>query len=128
MPHLVICPLSLLEKTASEHNVRDIITLLSPDMQADRPSGVPADRHLRLSLRDISAEIVDMESPAADHVAEMIDFAGSWNREKPLLIHCWMGISRSTAGAYICALSLNPDLDEMELALELRRRSPSATP
>lgn len=128
MPHLVVCPLSRLEKTASEHDVRDIITLLSPDMLAERPACVPADRHLRLSLHDISADISGMERPAADHVSGMIDFAISWTQEKPLLVHCWMGISRSTAAAYICALSLNPDLDEMEVALELRRRSPSATP
>jgi len=46
----------------------------------------------------------------------------------PLLIHCYAGISRSTAGAYIIASALNPTLDESELARTVRSLSPSATP
>ena len=44
------------------------------------------------------------------------------------MIHCWAGISRSTAGGYIAACALMPHLDEAFLARELRQRSPSATP
>ena len=43
-------------------------------------------------------------------------------------MHCYAGISRSTAGAYITALALNPALDEVWLAQTLRRNAPSATP
>ena len=43
-------------------------------------------------------------------------------------MHCWAGISRSTAAAYILAIAINPDLDKEALAQELRRRAPSATP
>lgn len=44
------------------------------------------------------------------------------------MIHCWAGISRSTAAAYISASVLNPSLDEEELATRLRDAAPSATP
>jgi predicted protein tyrosine phosphatase len=45
-----------------------------------------------------------------------------------MLIHCYAGVSRSTASAYIIALALNPALDEVALAQKLRQLSPSATP
>ena len=44
------------------------------------------------------------------------------------MIHCYAGISRSTASAYIIAAALAPSRSEGELASTLRRLSPSATP
>jgi predicted protein tyrosine phosphatase len=44
------------------------------------------------------------------------------------LIHCWAGISRSTASAFAALCILRPSADEIELAQELRAASPSATP
>ena len=46
---------------------------------------------------------------------------------RPLLIHCWAGISRSCAAAYILACDRNPG-HEQEIAVDLRRRAPFATP
>jgi predicted protein tyrosine phosphatase len=44
------------------------------------------------------------------------------------VIHCYAGISRSTAALYIAACALQPERDEGALASDLRRASPSATP
>jgi predicted protein tyrosine phosphatase len=45
-----------------------------------------------------------------------------------MLIHCWAGISRSTAAAYTALCLFRPQADEETLAQELRAASPSATP
>jgi predicted protein tyrosine phosphatase len=45
-----------------------------------------------------------------------------------MVVHCFAGISRSTAAAYSAYCALRPDLDEAEVALRLRARSPEATP
>ena len=45
-----------------------------------------------------------------------------------MVVHCYAGISRSTAAAYIGLCALRPDLDEFLLAERLRRAAPSATP
>ena len=45
-----------------------------------------------------------------------------------MLIHCWFGVSRSTAASFIAACLLRPDIDEMEHAEQLRRIAPFATP
>jgi predicted protein tyrosine phosphatase len=61
-------------------------------------------------------------------VEEFLAFLSAWDRTRPLVLHCYAGISRSTAAAYIAACALHPDRDEAELAQRLRRLSPSATP
>ena len=58
----------------------------------------------------------------------IIAFLQAWDRQSPVLIHCWAGISRSTASAYTALCMLRPKADEEELAFELRAASPSATP
>jgi predicted protein tyrosine phosphatase len=62
------------------------------------------------------------------HVQRLIDFVQAWDRAEPILIHCFAGVSRSTAGAYIAACALNPRADELIVADRLRRASPTATP
>ena len=69
-----------------------------------------------------------MTHPVADHVSDLIAFGQRWDREAPLLIHCYAGISRSTAGAYITALRSIRSLTRVLLAQSLRRNAPSATP
>jgi predicted protein tyrosine phosphatase len=58
----------------------------------------------------------------------LLAFLEAWPRDRPMLIHCWAGISRSTAAAYTALCLLRPTADEEELARELREASPSATP
>jgi predicted protein tyrosine phosphatase len=66
--------------------------------------------------------------PAEEHVARVLDFVRRWPQETPLVIHCYAGISRSTAAAYIAACALAPERDEDAIADALRAASPSATP
>ncbi|MGH7246599.1 MAG: tyrosine phosphatase family protein, partial [Pseudomonadota bacterium] len=42
--------------------------------------------------------------------------------------HCYMGISRSTASAFVSVCALNPQRDEQNIARALRHASPTATP
>ena len=51
-----------------------------------------------------------------------------WDRAEPMLIHCYAGVSRSTAAAFIAACALKPERDEFEVARALRAASPTATP
>ncbi len=41
-----------------------------------------------------------------------------------MVIHCYAGISRSTAAAFIATCALRPDRDEAEIARELREPRP----
>jgi predicted protein tyrosine phosphatase len=42
--------------------------------------------------------------------------------------HCFAGISRSTAGAFVAACALNPQRDEMQIARAIRSASRTAQP
>jgi predicted protein tyrosine phosphatase len=52
----------------------------------------------------------------------------AWDQRAPVVIHCFAGISRSTAAAYTAFCALRPDADEAAAAARLRARSPEATP
>ena len=45
-----------------------------------------------------------------------------------MLIHCFAGVSRSTAAAFITACALNPAREEAQIARAIRSASPTATP
>jgi predicted protein tyrosine phosphatase len=66
--------------------------------------------------------------PAEEHVSELVAFVQRWDRRAPLVMHCYAGISRSTAGAFITACALNPRRDEAAIAQIIRRSSATAMP
>ena len=123
-----VCSLAQLADTAELSGASHMITVINAGTPVERPAQIAPDRHLFLGFNDIVAPIEGMTPPGAEHVEAMIAFAEAWHREAPLLIHCWAGISRSTAAAFIAICALNPRRDEAELAASLRAAAPSATP
>jgi predicted protein tyrosine phosphatase len=85
-------------------------------------------RHLKLVMHDID-ELRDGYTPPSEaHVTDLLDFVGKWDRTAPMVIHCYAGISRSTAATFIALCALNPATSEALIARRLREASPSATP
>lgn len=128
MPTLHICSLAKLHETVEKTGAKQIVTLLSDGTPMRRPESVLPERHLQLITSDITAPMEGHILPGAHHVEALIAFVKSWDRIDPLVIHCWAGISRSTAAAFITASVLNPTFDEVMLARRLRAASPTATP
>jgi predicted protein tyrosine phosphatase len=79
-------------------------------------------------MHDIPAEMDGFRAPAKAHVQELIDFVQRWDRSTPLVVHCYAGISRSTAAAFVIACALNPQRDERDIARSLRDASATAIP
>jgi predicted protein tyrosine phosphatase len=129
MPVIVVSPLSRIAEMAVRHRCREMVSLLAKEQNFHRPAVIDATRHLLLGMNDISfAGNAGLVAPGEDHVQQIIEFARQWDRSAPLLIHCWMGISRSPAAAAIAALAVEPDQEEMELARRLRLASAYVTP
>ncbi|MBB5701336.1 putative protein tyrosine phosphatase [Ochrobactrum daejeonense] len=126
MSRIVVSPLSQLAVQLARHRPSHVVTLGSGVPEA-LPDGYSAIR-LSLTFNDIAEPREGLVAPDESHVRELLDFAKIWPMKAPLLIHCYAGISRSTAAAYVMALALDPSLDEVELAARLRRLSSAATP
>jgi len=123
-----VCSLSRLHETVEETGARHVVTLLKDVELLQRPHGVTAQNHLILGMDDINGPIEGYVAPAGEHVVRLIEFVRGWDRAAPLVMHCYAGISRSTAGAYVAACALSPKRDELAIALALRRASRTATP
>lgn len=125
---LIVCPLYDVEAVAAERRPSHVITLLDPGTPCETPAGLLRERHLRLDVYDVTTSFSGME-PAAPAVMERIlDFAADWDETQPMLIHCFAGISRSTATAFAVACARSEGADERAIALALRRAAPHANP
>jgi predicted protein tyrosine phosphatase len=128
MPTLHVCPLSRLPETVAATGASHVLTLINVGTPLERPALIDAENHAIIGVSDIAEARDGHVLPAEEHVARVLDFVRAWPREKPLVVHCYAGISRSTAAAYIAACALAPERDEGAIADALRAASPSATP
>ena len=123
-----VCSLARLYDTVQDTGSRHVVTLLKTTDRVVWPQGLVPPNHLILGMDDICEPMDGYITPCDDHVSRLIDFVRGWDRRSPLVVHCFAGISRSTAGAYVAACALNPARDELAIARDIRRLSATATP
>ncbi|TQI76175.1 putative protein tyrosine phosphatase [Bosea sp. AK1] len=128
MPTLHVSPLSRLDETVAAVRAQHLVTLINVGTTVPRPAGIAPERHLFLGMSDISQTLDGHVLAGQEHMARLLAFFRDWDRAAPMVVHCWAGISRSTAAAYIAACALGPERDEDEVADVLRSVAPSATP
>jgi predicted protein tyrosine phosphatase len=128
MSSIHVCALSRISETAEAIGATSLVTLINVNTKVERPACITPENHLFIGMSDITTHQDGHILPAETHVEQLLDFARSWDRRAPLLIHCYAGVSRSTAAAFIAACALKPERDESELAELIRQRSPTATP
>ena len=123
-----VCSLARLYRTVEETKAQHIVTLLRLTDRVTRPAHIAAENHLILAVDDIVDAEEGATVPAQDHVVRLIDFAQAWDQSSPMVVHCFAGISRSTAAAFTAACALNPQRDEAAIARAIRAASPTASP
>lgn len=123
-----VCSLARLSDTVKQHKARYVVSLLANRDRVFRPEGIEADDHLWLGMDDIADVIEGMTPPGEAHVARLITFLDRWDHKSPLVAHCFAGISRSSAAAFIAACVAAPGRDEEEFARRIRAASPTASP
>jgi predicted protein tyrosine phosphatase len=96
--------------------------------QVVRPESVQEANHLRIQMDDINEPADGFVAPSPAHVEQALAFIRKWDRTAPMVIHCYAGISRSTASAFMAACALNPHRDEFSIARQIRAASPTAYP
>ncbi|MDB5649956.1 MAG: protein tyrosine phosphatase [Hyphomicrobiales bacterium] len=128
MPRIHVCALSKVEETVLATGARTLVTLINADTEVDRPAEIAAERHLFVGMSDITEDMKGHVLPAQAHVLQLLRFMRNWDRAQPVVVHCYAGVSRSTAAAYISYCALRPAACEYETARLIREISPTATP
>lgn len=123
-----VCSLADLHPTVAATGASHILTVMGRVEQVTRPSSVQAANHLLISMDDITEQMDGFVAPSNAHVEQVLGFVRGWERKAPLVIHCYAGISRSTASAFTAVCALNPHRDELSVARQIRAASPSAYP
>ncbi len=125
---IYVCPLSAVGDVIDAAAPSHMVSLLDPETMISTPAEIAADKHLQLGVNDIARHDPDLVPPAHDHIEALLNFVDSWTTEAPILIHCWAGISRSTAAALITQCQLNQSASEAGLAAVMRAAAPHAHP
>ena len=123
-----VCPLSALPEVVVRHQASHLLTCLQDAVLVETPHPILPDRHLRLHIHDICEPLLGCIVPDAEHMERLIEFALNWGGRGPMVVHCWAGISRSTAAAFTALCAINPGVDEELIARRLREASPTAYP
>ena len=101
--------------------------MLGDDPFPATPEWLATDRHLKLRFHDIAEPIPGFLAPQVEHLEALITFGTTWNKAGPLIIHCYAGVSRSTAAALTILCLYNQGREE-KAAQVLRERAPHAQP
>ncbi|MDP3633649.1 tyrosine phosphatase family protein, partial [Phenylobacterium sp.] len=124
----IICGLAEVPAVIKARRPSHMVTLLDPASMIATPAGIETANHLRLGVNDIAEPMEGMIPPDEQLVHDLLAFGSRWKGDAPMLIHCWAGISRSTASAFVLACERNPEADERVMALAMRRAAGHASP
>jgi len=123
-----VCSLAHLSGTVEATKASHVITVMADVHKVQRPRSIHENNHLVISMDDITAEAQGFVAPNRDHVERVLEFVRGWDRSAALVVHCYAGISRSTASAFAAACLVNPNRSEAAIARQIRAASPSAYP
>ena len=123
-----VCPLSAVPDTVARSKASHLLTWLQDEIVVETPRLILPDRHIRFHIHDISEPLPGYVQPGREHIDQLIEFALDWGGRGPIVVHCWAGISRSTAAAYTALCAINPEASEGLIATRLRQASPTAYP
>lgn len=127
MSAIYICNLIGACQHATLIGAAHMVSLLGDDPFPETPAGIAPGRHLRLRIHDIDEPVEGYQAPELHHIERLIEWGAGWLREEALVVHCFAGVSRSTAAALTLLAQANPGHEDAAARL-LRERAPHAKP
>ena len=103
-----------------------LVSIIQSEYQPETPPEIEPQRHLRVRVDDISEPSTGFIVPGRAHIEELVDFLHDWPADESLMVHCYAGVSRSTATALIAHFMKCGD--EFTSTHALRAAAPHASP
>ena len=131
MSRIYVANLASLALAVERVRPRRVLTVIDPGTPLPELPNIGAGEHLRLFFHDV-VEAMDAATlpPGPEHVERILAFGADLAEPEladGLLVHCYAGVSRSTASAYILLCLHNPGR-EGEAARLLRTQAGHAIP
>jgi predicted protein tyrosine phosphatase len=115
----------------SDRGVTHVLTLLDPGWPSpDALVNLGARQYLEMRFHDIIDPHPALTAPEIEHVERLLAFGRGLTNISGghLLVHCHMGISRSSAATFLLLAQARPDRAATELLAEIVRIRPHAWP
>jgi len=128
---LTICGIAELDRF-SRGGVSHVLSILDPT-EPEPAAFFSYDPHHRLELRfhDVIEEVPGFVTPGPRDVQNLLAFGERLDAERSpthLLVHCHLGVSRSTASMMLLLAQARPEAPAQEIAAEIVRVRPIAWP
>ena len=129
---ITVCGLEELAGHATRR-VSHVLSILDPDQPEPEAFGAYGE-HARLELKfhDVIEDMPGFQAPQPDDVARMLEFGQDILHDpenlRHLLVHCHMGISRSTAAMALLLAQAMPDAPGSEVMAHILRIRDKAWP
>ena len=125
---LVVCPMRVMPRIVAETQAARLVSVLNAHLLPPTPAEFDPSHHLKLPMSDYAECGAGQRHPAVAQLEQLIVFARQWPRDKPFVLHCFSGLNRSTAAAFIVLCALNPDVPATLISYRLRQASDTAAP
>jgi predicted protein tyrosine phosphatase len=131
---LAICGLNELPEMLEEFAPTHVVSILDPG--DDRPEFPVSMNVLQMDFWDAHGMTVTSSNsalleyagyPSPTHAEAILEFGKTLTKGARVLTHCWAGISRSTAAAYLLACQHRPG-EEFQAFEHIKRLRPQAQP
>jgi predicted protein tyrosine phosphatase len=125
-----ICGLDELDALGGA-GVTHLLSILDPDHPEPASfNAAPPQRRLTLRFHDVILPLPGMVMPTRNDLAALLDFGRDLPEHDPahLVIHCHMGISRSTAAMVAVVAQAHPGADEDEVVEQIESVRAKAWP
>jgi len=142
--HLVVCSLAAVSEIVASTKATALVSVLHPDLIPETPETIAPDNHFKLAIDDIETPFDGLQHAELKHIEALCAFIHAWHDQTgrecitstaendgpsaALIVHCYAGISRSTAAAFVALCALNPKADELAIAHYIRSCSATAAP
>ncbi|MCB1519633.1 MAG: tyrosine protein phosphatase [Hyphomicrobiaceae bacterium] len=125
---IAIAPMRRLDEVIALTGAKRVISIVNAHLMPPTPAGILAIDHLKLPISDARPDRGAANNPSMELMGQLIASVRAWPQDSPLLIHCFSGLNRSTAAAYVALAALNPTVPEALIAYRLRATSETAAP